>query len=35
MMALLTPLQDGKLNWRVPHRDPDAVAAGCVEISQG
>ncbi|WP_353930808.1 glycosyltransferase [Okeanomitos corallinicola TIOX110] len=29
------PLQDGKLGWRVPHRDPDAVAAACVEILQG
>lgn len=26
------PLQDGKLGWRVPHRDPDAVAAACIEI---
>lgn len=23
------PLQDGALGWRVPHRDPDAVAAAC------
>jgi glycosyltransferase involved in cell wall biosynthesis len=29
------PLQDGKLGWRVPHRDPDAVAAACIEILQG
>lgn len=29
------PLQDGRLGWRVPHRDPDAVAAACVEILQG
>ena len=29
------PLQDGKLGWRVPHRDPDAVAQGCIEILQG
>ncbi|MEA5616386.1 glycosyltransferase [Cronbergia sp. UHCC 0137] len=28
------PLQDGKLGWRVPHRNPDAVAAGCIEILQ-
>ncbi len=26
------PLQDGNLGWRVPHRDPDAVAAACIEI---
>jgi phosphatidyl-myo-inositol dimannoside synthase len=26
------PLQDGRLGWRVPHRDPDAVAAACLEI---
>ncbi len=29
------PLQDGRLGWRVPHRDPEAVAAGCIEILQG
>ncbi len=29
------PLQDGKLGWRVPHRDRDAVAAACIEILQG
>ncbi len=29
------PLQDGKLGWRVPHRDPAAVAAACIEILQG
>jgi glycosyltransferase involved in cell wall biosynthesis len=29
------PLQDGKLGWRVPHRNPDAVAAACMEILQG
>ena len=28
------PLQDGQLGWRVPHRDPDAVAQGCIEILQ-
>jgi glycosyltransferase involved in cell wall biosynthesis len=29
------PLQDGKLGWQVPHRDPDSVAAACREILQG
>ncbi|MFM7406001.1 MAG: glycosyltransferase family 4 protein, partial [Cuspidothrix sp.] len=29
------PLQDGRLGWRVPHRDPDAVATACIEILQG
>jgi len=29
------PLQDGRLGWRVPHRDPDAVAAACIEILKG
>jgi glycosyltransferase involved in cell wall biosynthesis len=29
------PLQDGRLGWRVPHRDPDAVAAACLEILKG
>ena len=29
------PLQDGRLGWRVPHRDPQAVAAACLEILQG
>ncbi|MEL4897525.1 glycosyltransferase family 4 protein [Crocosphaera sp. Alani8] len=29
------PLQDGELGWRVPHRDPDAVGQGCIEILQG
>ncbi|AUC60392.1 Glycosyltransferase [Cyanobacterium sp. HL-69] len=29
------PLQDGHLGWRVPHRDVDAVANGCIEILQG
>ncbi|MBK1986354.1 glycosyltransferase [Sphaerospermopsis aphanizomenoides BCCUSP55] len=29
------PLQDGKLGWRVPHRNPDTVAAACIEILQG
>lgn len=26
------PLQDGQLGWRVPHRDPAAVAAACIEM---
>ncbi len=29
------PLQDGELGWRVPHRDPGAVAAACIEILNG
>lgn len=29
------PLQDGRMGWRVPHRDPEAVAAACIEILQG
>jgi phosphatidyl-myo-inositol dimannoside synthase len=29
------PLQDGKLGWRVPHRDNDAVATACVEMLKG
>ncbi len=29
------PLQDGKLGWRVPHRDPNAVAKACIEILTG
>jgi phosphatidyl-myo-inositol dimannoside synthase len=29
------PLQNGRLGWRVPHRDPDAVAAACIEILRG
>ncbi|MEH2376992.1 glycosyltransferase family 4 protein [Nostoc sp.] len=29
------PLQDGKLGWRVPHRNPNAVAAACIEMLQG
>lgn len=28
------PLQDGTLGWRVPHRNPEAVAQGCLEILQ-
>jgi glycosyltransferase involved in cell wall biosynthesis len=29
------PLQDGRLGWRVPHRDPEALAAACIEILKG
>ncbi len=29
------PLENGKLGWRVPHRDPDAVAKACIEILKG
>ena len=29
------PLQDGRLGWCVPHRDPEAVANACLEILQG
>lgn len=29
------PLQDGRLGWQVPHRNPDAVATACIEILQG
>jgi phosphatidyl-myo-inositol dimannoside synthase len=29
------PLQDGKLGWRVPYRDSEAVAQGCIEILRG
>jgi glycosyltransferase involved in cell wall biosynthesis len=29
------PVQDGRVGWRVPHRDSDAVAAACIEILQG
>ncbi len=29
------PVQDGALGWRVPHRDPNAVAAACIEILKG
>ncbi|PSF37500.1 glycosyl transferase group 1 [Aphanothece hegewaldii CCALA 016] len=29
------PLQDGRLGWRVPHRDPEAVAIACLEILAG
>jgi glycosyltransferase involved in cell wall biosynthesis len=29
------PLLDGNLGWRVPHRNPEAVAEACIEILQG
>jgi len=29
------PLQDGKVGWRVPYRDPEAVAQACIEILRG
>lgn len=29
------PLQDGRVGWRVPHREPDAVAAACIELLKG
>lgn len=29
------PLQDGKLGWRVPHRNSDAVAVACIEMLKG
>jgi glycosyltransferase involved in cell wall biosynthesis len=29
------PLQDGKLGWRVPHRDSNAVAEACIALLQG
>jgi phosphatidyl-myo-inositol dimannoside synthase len=29
------PLQDGKFGWRVPHRDPAAVAMACIEMLKG
>jgi phosphatidylinositol alpha-1,6-mannosyltransferase len=29
------PLQDGRVGWRVPYRDPEAVAAACIELLQG
>lgn len=29
------PLQDGRLGWHVPHRNPEAVAAACMEALQG
>ncbi|MBD2099534.1 glycosyltransferase [Leptolyngbya sp. FACHB-261] len=29
------PLQDGRLGWRVPHRDAAAVATACIEMLRG
>ncbi|MEL6899715.1 MAG: glycosyltransferase family 4 protein [Cyanobacteria bacterium J06606_4] len=29
------PVQDGRVGWQVPHRDPDAVAAACIEALNG
>jgi glycosyltransferase involved in cell wall biosynthesis len=29
------PLEDSRLGWRVPHRDPEAVAYACLEMLQG
>lgn len=29
------PLQDGRLGWRVPHRDPVAVAKACLALLDG
>ena len=29
------PLQDGRLGWQVPYRDPEAVAAACIEALTG
>lgn len=29
------PLQDGKLGWRVPHRNRGAVAVACIEMLKG
>lgn len=29
------PLQDGRLGWQVPHRNPEAVAAACIQILKG
>ncbi|MGD1859866.1 MAG: glycosyltransferase family 4 protein [Leptolyngbyaceae cyanobacterium] len=29
------PLQDGRVGWRVPYRDSEAVADACIEILQG
>jgi glycosyltransferase involved in cell wall biosynthesis len=29
------PLQDGRVGWRVPYRDPQAVAQACIEILKG
>jgi glycosyltransferase involved in cell wall biosynthesis len=29
------PLQDGRVGWQVPYRDPEAVAAACIELLRG
>lgn len=29
------PLQDGRLGWQVPHRDPEAVAKACITMLRG
>lgn len=29
------PLQDGRLGWQVPHRDPDEVVIACIEMLKG
>ncbi len=29
------PLQDGRVGWQVPHRDPEAVAIACIEALRG
>lgn len=29
------PVQDGRVGWQVPHRDPAAVAAACIEALRG
>ena len=29
------PLQDGRAGWQVPHRNPEAVAAACIEALSG
>lgn len=29
------PVQDGRVGWQVPHRDPDAVAEACIEALSG
>ncbi len=29
------PLQDGRVGWRVPYRDSEAVAIACIELLQG
>ncbi|MGK7890574.1 MAG: glycosyltransferase family 4 protein [Leptolyngbyaceae cyanobacterium] len=28
------PVQDGRVGWRVPHREPEAVAKACIEVLQ-